>query len=77
MPVAMDTIGKFEVIREIGKGATSAVYQAYDPFQNRQVAIKVVFPEALVDERQALPEALHYRGVARGKAVAPAHRRDL
>jgi len=49
MPVAMDTIGKFEVIKEIGKGATSAVYQAYDPFQNRQVAIKVVFPEALGD----------------------------
>jgi len=41
-------IGKYEVIKEIGKGATSAVYQAYDPFQNRQVAIKLVFPEALV-----------------------------
>src|SRR5262245_15476573 len=50
MPVARDTIGKFEIIKEIGKGATSAVYQAYDPFQNRQVAVKVVFPEALVDE---------------------------
>ncbi|MCC7484484.1 MAG: protein kinase [Burkholderiales bacterium] len=50
MPAAMDRIGKFEVIREIGKGATSAVFQAYDPFQNRQVAIKVVFPEALVDK---------------------------
>ena len=43
-------IGKYEVIREIGKGATSAVYRAYDPFQNRQVAIKVVFPEALGDQ---------------------------
>jgi len=43
-------IGKYEVIKEIGKGATSAVYQAYDPFQNRQVAIKHVFPEALVDQ---------------------------
>jgi len=42
-------IGKYEVIRELGKGATCAVYQAYDPFQNRQVAIKVVFPEALGD----------------------------
>ena len=46
----MDKIGKFEIIKELGKGATSAVYQAYDPFQNRQVAIKVVFPEALVDK---------------------------
>jgi len=45
----MQNIGKYEVIKEIGKGATSAVYQAYDPFQNRQVAIKLLFPETLVD----------------------------
>ncbi len=43
-------IGKYEIISEIGKGATSAVYRAYDPFQSRQVAIKVVFPEALGDQ---------------------------
>jgi serine/threonine protein kinase len=46
---ALQKIGKYEVIKEIGKGATSAVYRAYDPFQNRQVAIKLVFPEALGD----------------------------
>ncbi len=50
MPVAMDTIGKYEVIKEIGTGATSAVFQAFDPFQNRHVAIKVVFPEVLIDK---------------------------
>ena len=47
-PAAIEKIGKYEVIKELGRGATSAVYQAHDPFQNRQVAIKVVFPEALV-----------------------------
>jgi len=46
----MQKIGKYEVIKEIGRGATSAVYQAYDPFQNRQVAIKLLFPETLVDK---------------------------
>jgi len=46
---APQKIGKYEIISELGKGATSAVYRAYDPFQNRQVAIKVVFPEALGD----------------------------
>ncbi len=50
MPPPMQKIGKYEVIKEIGKGATSAVYQAYDPFQNRQVAIKLLFPETLVDQ---------------------------
>jgi serine/threonine protein kinase len=43
-------IGKYEVISELGKGATSAVFRAYDPFQSRQVAIKVVYPEALGDQ---------------------------
>ncbi|MGA0023742.1 MAG: protein kinase domain-containing protein [Burkholderiales bacterium] len=42
-------IGKYEIIKELGRGATSVVYKAYDPFQDREVAIKVVFPEALGD----------------------------
>ena len=50
LPTVLEKVGKYEIIKELGKGATSAVYQAYDPFQNRQVAIKVVFPEALGDK---------------------------
>ena len=50
LPAVLEKVGKYEIIKELGKGATSAVYQAYDPFQNRQVAIKVVFPEALGDK---------------------------
>ena len=46
----MTKIGKYEVIRELGKGATSAVYEALDPFVNRHVAVKVVFAEALGDK---------------------------
>ncbi len=45
-------IGKYEIIKQIGRGATSAVYQAYDPFQNRQVAVKLVLPEALGDKQR-------------------------
>ena len=43
-------IGKYEIIRELGKGATSVVYEALDPFVNRRVAMKVVFQEALGDK---------------------------
>jgi eukaryotic-like serine/threonine-protein kinase len=50
LPPILEKIGKYEVIKELGKGATSSVYHAYDPFQKRQVAIKVVFPEALGDK---------------------------
>lgn len=46
----MRKIGKYEIIRELGKGATSVVYEAVDPFQDRHVAIKVVFAEALGDK---------------------------
>jgi serine/threonine protein kinase len=43
-------IGKYELIKELGRGATSTVYQAYDPFQSRQVAVKLVHAEALGDQ---------------------------
>ncbi len=39
-------IGKYPVIREIGRGATSRVYLGRDPFANRDVAIKLVSYEA-------------------------------
>jgi serine/threonine protein kinase len=35
-------IGKYPVIREIGRGGTSRVYLGRDPFANREVAIKLV-----------------------------------
>jgi serine/threonine protein kinase len=43
-------IGKYEIVRELGRGATSAVFEAVDPFTSRRVAIKWVLPEALRDK---------------------------
>src|SRR5574341_2254517 len=34
-------LGKYPILREIGRGATSHVYLARDPFADRDVAIKV------------------------------------
>ena len=42
-------IGKYPVRRKLGEGATSEVYQCHDPFNNRDVAIKVAFPETFQD----------------------------
>lgn len=42
-------IGKYEIIKELGRGATSIVYLATDAFGNREVAIKVIDPAALKD----------------------------
>jgi eukaryotic-like serine/threonine-protein kinase len=41
-PRPQETIGKYPVLREIGRGATSRVYHARDPFAERDVAIKVM-----------------------------------
>jgi serine/threonine protein kinase len=43
------SIDKYEIVRELGRGATSAVYLAYDSFTERQVAIKVFRGEVLAD----------------------------
>jgi len=48
-PVIPSKIGKYEVVRELGRGATSAVFEAVDPFTGRRVAIKWVLPETLKD----------------------------
>jgi tRNA A-37 threonylcarbamoyl transferase component Bud32 len=37
------------VIRKLGEGATSEVFLCQDPFRNRQVAVKRIFPESLRD----------------------------
>jgi len=37
-----EQIGKYPVIRQLGRGATSVVYLARDPFADREVAIKVI-----------------------------------
>ncbi|MES1981749.1 MAG: serine/threonine-protein kinase [Pseudomonadota bacterium] len=52
----MDKIGKYEILREIGSGATSVVYLALDPFSNRRVALKLFNLDAL-RENPALAKA--------------------
>ncbi len=42
----MDKIGKYQVIRKLGEGATSVVHLAHDPFAERDVAIKVMASNA-------------------------------
>jgi serine/threonine protein kinase len=42
-------IGKYPVVRKLGEGATSEVYLCSDPFNLREVAIKVAFPESFQD----------------------------
>jgi serine/threonine protein kinase len=45
----MDRIGKYQVIRKLGDGATSEVYLCHDEFAGRDVAVKIVYQERLSD----------------------------
>ena len=49
----MDKIGKYEVVRKLGTGATSTVYLALDPFSKQQVAIKLFDLDKLLDHSNA------------------------
>ena len=44
-------IGKYPVIREIGKGAMGTVYEGFDPDTGEKVAIKILRAEHLADSR--------------------------
>jgi serine/threonine protein kinase len=45
-------LGKYELFKELGKGASSTVYLGRDPFAQRDVAIKVAAPEVLCDAKR-------------------------
>jgi serine/threonine protein kinase len=48
-----DRIGKYEIIKEVGRGSTGAVYLSHDPYYGRDVAIKVYNLEATDDPEKA------------------------
>jgi len=53
-------IGRFEIVREIGKSALGTVYKAYDPKKKRTVALRVLSadtPEAIEHSRVYLLQA--------------------
>jgi eukaryotic-like serine/threonine-protein kinase len=69
----MERIGKYELIRELGAGATSTVYLARDPFADREVAVKLISPEVLTDSERgrAFQHLLRNEASLAGKLVHP------
>ena len=45
-------IGKYNVVKLLGKGAMGVVYQAFDPLLERDVALKVMLPQIADDPEQ-------------------------
>ncbi len=46
-----ETIGRYRLLEEIGRGSVGRVYAAYDPNVGRRVALKVLVPPAAADAR--------------------------
>ena len=42
-----DSIGRYRIVKELGRGAMARVYLALDPNINRKVALKVLEPRGL------------------------------
>lgn len=48
MALSITQLGKYEIRRELGKGAMGVVYEGFDPVLLRRVAIKTILPSQLV-----------------------------
>jgi len=66
-------LGKYNLIRRLGKGATSVVYLAHDPVADREVALKVIRPEFLNDPRNSRQNRRQFQNEAAlaGKLIHP------
>ena len=64
-PAPPRKVGRYQIVRELGSGATSRVYLAQDPFAGRQVALKVIFPAPL----KSAEEGAFYRNMFLNEAA--------
>lgn len=72
-------LGKFEIIKELGRGSTAVVYLGYDPFMERNVAMKVALPKLARDDgssevfRKMFFNEAHVAGMLDHKFILPVY----
>ncbi len=71
MPVELPQLGRYELIRPLGKGAMGAVYLANDPTIRRQVAIKTLMLNDLGDDREELRDRFLREAETAGRLQHP------
>ena len=71
----MQTIGKYQIQEELGRGGMGKVYRAYDPQEEREVAVKVM-PPALAAEtvlRQRFEQEAKIIAALQHPCIVPVH----
>ena len=54
--MSLKKLGRYELLRVVGKGAMGLVYEGLDPNLNRRVAIKTIKVENLSEEAIHCPD---------------------
>jgi serine/threonine protein kinase len=65
LPRSLTQLGRYRIVREIGRGSMGRVYLANDPNIDRQIALKVLAPVGGLGQR----EELHRRFLAETRAA--------
>jgi tRNA A-37 threonylcarbamoyl transferase component Bud32 len=68
-----ETLGRYKIIKEIGRGAMGVVYQGYDPKIDRIVALKTIRKDRLAESRDVEDLVTRFQKEVRatGKLVHP------
>jgi len=68
-----ETLGRYKIIKEIGRGAMGVVYQGYDPRIDRIVALKTIRKDRLAESRDVEDLVMRFQKEVRatGKLVHP------